>query len=175
MSSKIVNNIDLSGIKRFSKTLRQIRRNTESSDKNQKYEKFGTIAHEILSRNYVGTSFKVSEPQLSEKGLTIYAAGYGIAFDEFGTGAYAQNTYKGKLPTQTITFETKGLGGMPITMSTSGWEYYYDNPFTKSMVNGRLGWWTLKGNTYFSEGQSASNRFYNSCQEIKKKIKEDSK
>ena len=102
-----------------------------------------------------------------------------IAFDEFGTGAYAQNSYKGKLPTQSITFTTvvgRDGNGQAIKghMTTNGWDYYYDNPYTKQFVDGRLGWW-VGSNLGFQEGRMASNRFYDACQEIKREIKENNK
>ena len=168
------NDIDLRGIRRFNKTLKQMRTNTQTEKKNSISAKIGGIAYEILTKNYMGTSFKVSEPQFTDKGLTIFATGKYIAFDEFGTGAYSQNTYKGKLPNKPITFTTRGEGGSRIKMTTQGWEYYYDNPYTKDFVNGRLGWW-VGSNLGFQEGREASNRFYDSCQEIKKEIEENNK
>lgn len=169
------NNIDLNGIKRFRKALKQIRINTQQTQKNAMSLKIGGIAHEIISQKYSGTRFKVPEPVYNDKGFTIYAKGYGISFDEFGTGAYAQNSYKGKLPTQSITFTTivgRDESGQAIKghMTTNGWEYYYDNPYTKDIINGRLGWW-VGSNLGFQEGRMASNKFYDACQEIKREIK----
>lgn len=177
------NNIDLNGIKRFRRGLKQIRTNTQETKKNSMSLKFGGIAHEILSETYRGSRFKVTEPEYNEKGLVIYAKGYGISFDEFGTGIYAKNTYKGKLPTQAITFPTivgRDSNGKAIKghMTTMGWEYYYDNPFTKLVLDGKLGWW-VGSNLGFQTGREASNRFYNSCRlirmEIKREIKENNK
>lgn len=168
------NDIDLSGIKRFKKTLKKMQQNAQTKKKNEMSLKFGSLAHDILTKMYSGTNFKVSEPQYYDGGLNIYATGRYISFDEFGTGIYARGSYKGDLPTQTITFTSAGY-----SQTTKGWEYYYDwkgpegkNP--KDLVDGRLGWWT-GGNLGFQEGKGASNRFYDACQIIKDKIKEDSK
>lgn len=173
------NDIDISGIKRFNKSLRQMRKNTQPSKENRISTEIGGIAKKILTQTYAGTRFKVSEPVYNDKGFDIYAKGYGISFDEFGTGAYAQGTYKGNLPKMPITFTTiVGISDSGELMrgkrTTQGWEYYYDNPLTKDFVNGRLGWWT-GGNLGFQEGRVASNKFYNACQEIKEEIKERSK
>lgn len=173
------NDIDLSGIKRFKKTLKKMQQNVQAKKKNEISLKFGSLAHDILTKMYSGTNFKVSEPQYYDGGLNIYATGRYISFDEFGTGIYAKGSYKGDLPTQTITFTTAiGVDGSGKTIrgqkSTKGWEYYYPNDYTKDLVDGRLGWWT-GGNLGFQEGKVASNRFYDACQIIKAKIKEDSK
>ena len=173
------NNIDLKGIKRFNKSLKQIRLNTQPSKENRFSVEIGGIAKEILTKSYAGTRFKVSDPIYNDTGFDIYAKGYGISFDEFGTGAYAQNTYKGNLPKMPITFTTivdiddegRFVRG---SRTTDGWKYYYDNPFTKDIVGGRLGWWT-GSNAGFQEGKVASNRFYDACQKIKDEVKERSK
>lgn len=166
------NNIDLSGLKRFGKSLKQISSNNGEDNKNQKLSKFGVLAYFILSESYAGTRFKVEKPQkVSESSIELFVRGDGIAFDEFGTGIYAKGSYKGNLPTQTISFESAGY-----QQSTKGWDYYYDwqgpeekNP--KRIVNGRLGWFTGKDKIIFSEGHAASNRFYNACKIIKEEIK----
>lgn len=169
------NNIDLSGIKRFRQSIKKIQTNTQPTEKNQNLIKFGGFAYKILSEAYTGTKFQVGLPQYYAGGFNIHAKGEGIAFDEFGTGIYADGTYKGKLPTETLSFESAGY-----PQTTKGWEYYYDwqgpdylNP--KDMLNGRLGWFTAKGYAIFSEGHPASNRFYDACQKIKEQIKEDNK
>lgn len=173
------NNIDLKGIKRFNKSLKQIRLNTQPSKENRFSVEIGGIAKEILTEAYTGTKFLVTDPIFNDKGFNIYAKGYGIAFYEFGTGAYAQNTYKGNLPKFPITFTTivgVDSGGQYIkgSRTTQGWEYYYDNPITKDVVGGRLGWWT-GSNAGFQEGFTASNKFYDACQKIKDEVKERSK
>ena len=173
------NDIDLSGIKRFNKSLKQMRKNTQPSKENPLSLEIGGIAKKILTKTYSGTRFKVTEPDYNDRGFNIYAKGYGISFDEFGTGIYAKGTYKGNLPKFPITFTTiVGISNsgelMRGKITTQGWEYYYDNPITKDFVNGRLGWWT-GGNLGFQEGRVASNKFYNACQEIKEEVKERSK
>lgn len=173
---KSYNQIDLSGLKRFRKSLKQISSNNGEDNKNQKLSKFGVLAYFILSESYAGTHFKVEKAQkVSESSIELFVRGDGIAFDEFGTGIYAKGSYKGDLPKQTISFESNGY-----QQSTNGWEYYYDwkgpeekNP--KRIVNGRLGWFTGKEHIIFQEGHEASNRFYNACQQIKEEIKENNK
>lgn len=44
-----------------------------------------------------------------------------IAYREFGTGIIGENTYEGKLPTQTISFEDR----QGVKWETSGWQYAY--------------------------------------------------
>lgn len=174
------NNIDLSGIKRFKASIKKVLTNTQEKEKNEMSLKFGSFAYRILSESYVGTGFQVSQPQFYKGGFNIYASGEGIAFDEFGTGIYAKGSYKGNLPTQTITFTTivgRDESGNAIRgeMSTNGWEYYYPNEYTKVLVGGRLGWMTGKNYVAFQEGHSASNRFYDACQKIREGIKGDNK
>lgn len=171
------NNFDLSGIKRFKKTLKQMQLNAQPSKENRLSVEIGSLAKEILTKTYAGTRFKVSDPEFNDRGFDIYATGYGISFDEFGTGAYADGTYKGKVPDKPITFTTiigrdEESGALIRGKKTvSHWIYWYDNEFTKDIVDGRLGWWT-GGNLGFQEGKVASNKFYDACQKIKDEVKE---
>lgn len=107
------------------------------------------------------------EISLETGNAKVIASGDKIAYLEFGTGLVGQGTYKGKLPTETITFkspkDTPNREGVP--QSTAGWVYYYDNPLTK--VNGG---WYYGGK--FTEGQPAKAQMFETAQELKKNIKE---
>lgn len=171
-----INNIDLRDLKRFKASLKQMVVNNTSEKKNSKLDYVGTIAYDVLNRRYSTTEFSVDKP-VTEKGkCVIYARGEGIAFDEFGTGFYAKGSYKGELPTQTLTFVSADY-----VQTTDGWEYYYTwqgdpkkNP--KREYEGVKGWFTKKeGSPYFHTGNSASNRFYDAVVEIKGKFKVNSK
>lgn len=176
-----VNNIDLSGIKRFNKFLKKTLKTNQDDKKNEKIEKISAIAYKELSIAYSSTVFKVQPPEINGTKCTIYAKGKDIAFDEFGTGIYAKGTYKGEVPQQPISFISAGYRQI-----VPKWTYYYTwqgdpllNP--KAEVNGVFGWftknpkgahWRNEGKT-FHKGQNASNRFYNAVQNIKKDIKEN--
>ena len=176
-----VNNIDLSGIKRFNKFLKKTLKTNQDDKKNEKIEKISAIAYNELSIAYSSTVFQVQRPEINNTKCTIYVKGEEIAFDEFGTGLYARGSYKGNLPKQPIQFESVGFPQVTV-----GWTYYYRwqgnqiyNP--KAEVNGVFGWftknpkgahWRNQGKT-FHKGQKASNRFYNAVQNIKKEIKEN--
>lgn len=178
-----VNNIDLSGIKRFNKALKKTLKTNQDNSENGKIEKISAIAYKELSVAYSSTEFKVQPPEINGTKCTIYVKGDEIAFDEFGTGIYAKGTYKGKVPQQPIAFMSAGYQQI-----VPKWTYYYTwqgdplkNP--KAEVNGVLGWfttnpkgahWRNQGKT-FHKGQNASNRFYNAVQNIKKDIKENKK
>lgn len=95
----------------------------------------------------------------AEGSRKIVAKGRGLAFDEFGTGLVGQGTYEGKLPTETIEFESPK--GSP--QSTQGWEYYYPNPQTK--VDG--GWYAGK---VFHRGQAAKSQMFNTSVRLKDEI-----
>ena len=115
-----INNIDLSGIKRFKRSLNQIRNNNGVYSKNEKLGQISSVAYDILNISYSSTPFTVKNPEIESDVVKIYVVGEGIAFDEFGTGFYADGTYKGKKPTQTLVFESVGF-----TQTTNGWDYYY--------------------------------------------------
>ena len=175
------NNIDLSGIKRFNKSLKKVLKTNQDDNKSEKIEKISAIAYKELCVAYSSTSFKVQPPEINGTKCTIYAKGDEIAFDEFGTGLYAKGSYKGELPKQPIQFESVGFPQITI-----GWTYYYrwqGNPLLnpKAEVNGLFGWFTTNpngahwrtGGKTFHMGQKASNRFYGAVQKIKKEIKEN--
>lgn len=176
------NNIDLSGLMRFKKTLKQMASNTNGEAKKSKLEQISNVAYNVLKIKYSSTDFVV-EKELSNNKCTIYAKGEDIAFDEFGTGVEAEGTYNGKKPEMSLVFESAGY-----MQSTNGWVYYYDwigpdnrNP-KRTLKDGTKGWFTTspkvdkKGKRVaFCKGEPASNRFYDAVVEIKEKIKEESK
>lgn len=178
-----VNNIDLNGLMRFKKTLKRMASNINGEAQKSKLEQISNVAYDVLKIKYSLTDFVV-EKELSNNKCTIYAKGEDIAFDEFGTGFYADGTYKGKTPQIPLIFESAGY-----IQSVPKWTYYYDwigpenkNP-KRTLKDGTKGWFTTNPNTphwkdggkTFITGEPASNRFYDAVVEIKEKIKEESK
>ena len=168
-----VNNVDLSGLKRFKKVLKETLKTNQDNSENRKIEKISTMAYDEIMIAYSGTKFEVMKPQIYNAKATIYVKGEDIAFDEFGTGLYAKGSYNGNLPKQPIFFESVGFPQV-----TLGWDYYYTwkgdplkNP--KKEINGVSGWFTNKESGIFHIGKDASNRFYNAVQRIKNKVKEN--
>lgn len=108
----------------------------------------------------------------------IIAQGEKVAYIEFGTGIVGKNSKypKKHLPKETLTFESP-KGEM---QTTSGWEYYYNNPRTKRKVTdeeGNIlsqGWWhKFEGEdeaTYVT-GQEAGKQMYKTSQELRKQAK----
>ncbi len=91
--------------------------------------------------------------------VEIRASGERIAYAEYGTGQIGKGTYKGTLPTQTLTFESpKGS-----LQTTHGWEYYYPN--TKTKVNG--GWYIGKK---FTRGEKATAQMFKTAQDLKRTL-----
>lgn len=76
----------------------------------------------------------------------------GLAYHEFGTGAYATYPDESKLP----------KSGVPIT---GKWEYYYPNPKTKRTIGGQKGWFFGKT---FSTGQPAHAEIYYTAKALRK-------
>ena len=166
------NGINLNGLNRFKSTLNDLMTNNLAEMKKAKLEEFSNLAYSILNRNYGGTEFEVEPPKIEDNKSTIYAKGDEIAFDEFGTGFYAEGSYKGQVPKMPLSFESAGY-----PQFTPKWIYYYDwkgpankNP-KRTTKDGRVGWFTSKETPKFQTGQMASNRFYDSVVEIKKKVK----
>lgn len=129
-------------------------------------EKIANRGVEIATEQYAGrknTTIKSVVGETKNK-RQVVAQGKGINFDEFGTGLVGKGTYEGKLPTETITFESPK--GEP--QQTQGWEYYYDNPKTK--VNG--GWYAGK---VFHRGQPAKAQMFNTSKQLKNEIRETAK
>ena len=100
---------------------------------------------------------EITTEKTTEQGkVKIVAKGVGLAFEEFGTGLVGQGTYKGNLPTETISFESPK--GSP--QHTEGWEYYYPNPKTKILG----GWFAGK---VFHRGQIAKAQMFNTSLKLR--------
>lgn len=136
-------------------------------DKLQKYKKITATdialavaekGKDLAQEKYGGASVVVTAETLGEGKARISAKGKGVAFLEYGTGRVGEGTYKGKLPTQPITFESGGE-----THTTEGWEYYYDNPKTKVTQNGQEGW--IANKTFFT-GQAAQAQMWKTANEL---------
>lgn len=114
---------------------------------------------EIAEKEYAVSGFpaNISIVEHSKEEATIEFSGDGISFHEFGTGYYAQNTYpdESKLP----------KSGVPITGS---WQYYYDNSFTKTTINGEKGW--IKPNGEFTIGQPAHAEIYYTALQLRQEM-----
>lgn len=122
-----------------------------------------TLAHriadkgmEIAQEEYADRKVDISKEEIEPGRVRVVAKGKGLAFDEFGTGLVGKGTYGGKLPTETIEFESPK--GSP--QSTQGWEYYYNNPKTK--VDG--GWYAGK---VFHRGQPAKAQMFNTSLKLR--------
>ena len=153
---------DLSGLNRFGKVLEQTKENLKGNKENSFIGQKIKIAKETIQEAYDSVSHvKVVVEKKDNTHYSIKAVDKQdrptIAFDEFGTGFYAKGSYKGKLPTQKITFKT-GVKGK--VRSTYGWEYYYQPSSAKITHGGIKGW--MFGKT-FSIGENASNRMYTAC------------
>lgn len=143
-------------------------------EKDTIYDTVAEIGEEIANEEYLKTNFKPNSITAIKRndGINVVATGEKIAYVEYGTGLVGQGTYLGKLPTETLTFESpKGY-----KQSTQGWEYYYDNPRTKVLG----GWFYGTGHKQFTRGQPAqaqmfytARRFHNEIGgRLKSKIKE---
>lgn len=130
---------------------------------------------EVAKQNYADPVVGVSQDDLN--GIRVYAekaqggtakvvaSGDKIAYIEYGVGEYARGTYKGKLPTEPISFESP----KNFQQTTNGWEYYYDNSKTKKEVNGVKGWFTkIDGERKFLTGHSAGNQMFMTATHLKK-------
>lgn len=150
---------DLKGLNNFMRRLEKVKRletvkEKVSSDVADKGVESARTAYLGLGVSRAEVSKEISV----DGDYAVVAIGDGLAFEEYGTGYYAEGTYKGKLPTQTITFESAGQ-----TRSTQGWDYYYDNPDTKITVGGTKGW--MLGSNFMT-GNVAGNQMYNTSVEL---------
>ena len=168
--------VDISGLERFKASLKQARQNVKPNKKNPKIDRIIDIAREEFTKAYEN-KFKVEVIVKENKsGYTIYVKDRTsknpnkispiIAFDEFGTGFYANGTYPGKLPTQRITFTSAGK-----KRSTNGWDYYYDNEDTKKEIGRVKGWFTPNG--VFHIGQNANATMYRACKRVISRIRSE--
>lgn len=157
MKIKITNN----NLQRFSNKL-----NVDFSDlSNNLADSIAQEGVEIAKGYYAGTKIDVSVEPLEAGHNRVVASGDQVAYMEFGTGEYARGTYQGKLPTQPITFTTSSKK----TITTNGWEYYYNNPDTKVTVNGKKGWYL--NNNAFVTGRPAGNQMFYTSQDLRSRIK----
>lgn len=140
-------------------------------------KKIEEMALEEIKSTYAGTNVQVLKKEIDDKTTQIVAKSEGIAFDEFGTGFYAQGTYEGELPKQRLVFVSAGR-----VRTTNGWDYYYDNVRTKFdkdgkpiTKNGKFAWRSPSRagfpNGSLHIGKAASNRFYRSCKKIKERYR----
>lgn len=164
------NSVDLSGLNNFVSKLEKAHSTYDPKKIGNYKENVEKIALDEISNSYAELGISAKKVNIDEKTSKIVVKSKGIGFDEFGTGFYAQGTYEGKLPTQTLVFKSAGK-----TRATSGWKYYYPNDDTKREKNGLKGWYvpprTGFPNGSFHTGKIASNRFYRSCKRIRERIK----
>lgn len=95
----------------------------------------------------------------------IVASGDEVAFVEYGTGKVGEKSgYPKKLlPSKTLKFESPE--GYP--QSTKGWEYYYNNPYTKIKYKGKYGW---RVNGQFTRGMPAGKQVYTTAKYLRENI-----
>lgn len=160
--------VNLFGLKQFEATLNKTRENVKGKSENSFVKQKIGVAKDTIKEAYAGEmGIVVKVVKKDSRHYSIRAVDLKpkptIAFDEFGTGFYAEGSYKGKLPTQKITFISAGKKRV-----TMGWKYYYPNRQTKVTHGGFKGW---KFGKNFSIGQDASNRMYNACKNVRGKLK----
>lgn len=113
---------------------------------------------EYADKLYAENAFNASVTTQSTKdgNAKIVVVADGLWFHEYGTGWYAtdelgEGGYPGKLPSS----------GVPIT---GYWHYYYPNPRTKRMLNGKHGWYIPAekngGEKVFTTGQPSHAELY---------------
>lgn len=163
--------VDISGLERFKATLDKTRQNVKPNKKNPKINKIIDIAREEFTKAYEGKIAIDVIVKENKDGFTIYVKDKNsrnpkIAFDEFGTGFYAQGTYPGKLPTQKIVFTSAKK-----QRSTDGWVYYYPNEDTKREYGRVKGWFTPNGT--FHIGHNANATMYKACKKVIARIRSE--
>lgn len=157
--SKVVRQNDLN---RFYGKLYNIRNVAETAT-----ELIADNGEKIAKSEYAGINSVQVTKDIDENSAVISASGDSVAYIEYGTGLVGQGTYKGDLPTQTLTFESPKDSGRINT--TQGWEYYYDNPQTKVLG----GWFFGRGYANFTRGQVAGNQMFNTAKSLREYIKTD--
>ena len=161
---------NLNGLAIFSSKLKQAKKTAKNVRKTPFILEKVEIAENEIKSAYSGKKGIVVEREENDEGFTIYAKDKNrkpkIAFEEFGTGFYANGSYPGDLPKITLTFQVKGK-----IHSTRGWEYYYPNKDTKREVGRVKGWFTKNGT--FHIGQSAQSTMYKACKRAIRKMKGD--
>ena len=157
--SKVVRQNDLN---RFYGKLYNIRNIAETAT-----ELIADNGEKIAKNEYAGINSVQVIKDIDGNNAVISANGDSVAYIEYGTGLVGQGTYKGDLPTQTLTFESPKDSGRINT--TQGWEYYYDNPRTKVLG----GWFFGRGYSNFTRGQVAGNQMFNTAKSLREYIKTD--
>ena len=157
--SKVVRRNDLN---RFYGKLQNIRNVSETAT-----ELIADNGEKIAKSEYAGINSVQVIKDIDGNSAVISANGDSVAYIEYGTGLVGQGTYKGDLPTQTLTFESPKDSGRINT--TQGWEYYYDNPRTKVLG----GWFFGRGYSNFTRGQVAGNQMFNTAKSLREYIKTD--
>jgi hypothetical protein len=74
----------------------------------------------LLEKELGTPNITVKPEPLGNGKARIIASGSQISFIEFGTGVRGKGTYKGELPTEDISFESRGR-----EWTTEGWVYNY--------------------------------------------------
>lgn len=163
--SKVVRQNDLN---RFYGKLYNIRNIAETAT-----ELIADNGEKIAKSEYAGINSVQVIKDIDGNSAVISANGDSVAYIEYGTGLVGQGTYKGDLPTQTLTFESPkrkaGDTRPPRVNTTHGWEYYYDNPETKVLG----GWFFGRGYSNFTRGQVAGNQMFNAAKSLREYIKTD--
>ena len=149
---------DLTGLKNFEKKIAKY----SNSSNNNIYKEVGKAGVEIAREEYGKHKVELAFEVLGNGVVRITATRKGLAYLEYGTGLVGKGTYKGSLPTQTLTFESPKNSGDYHT--TQGWEYFYDNPKTKD----RGGWWINE--KVFTRGRVAGNQMFNTADRLNKEL-----
>lgn len=108
-------NIDLSGIKSIRKRLQALK-----SISNDDIAMAIADKGKAIAQSRVGGSITITTESLGNGKARLNATGDQISFIEFGTGVKGKGTYRGELPTEDISFTSRGLD-----FTTSGWIYNY--------------------------------------------------
>ena len=110
-------NIDLSGIKNFRERLQKLK-NISNDDIVMAVAEKGK---DLAQSKYSGESVVVTTENLGGGKARIIASGTQVAFLEYGTGIVGESSgYGGQLPTEPITFESRGK-----ERTTQGWVHNY--------------------------------------------------
>ena len=156
--------INTQGLDHFAKRISLYKDSFTDSNKEQLIEKVAERGKE-LAEYYYGMyknddDIEVTIENAGTGSRRLVASGERVAYLEFGTGIMGYGTYEGKLPTQTLSFESPK--GHPQT--TQGWEYNYENPLTKADGKG----WFFKG--VYTRGQPAQAQMFETAQQLRREI-----